>query len=291
MLARFSKSPPGGKLTTLHSFDGTDGSYPYAELVQASDGSLYGTTFQGGVNDDGTVFTVAAGGKLTTLHSFDGTDGEEPVEALVQATDGDFYGTTKSGGAHYVGTVFKMTLEGTLTTLYTFDGAGDGEFPYDGLVQATDGDLYGTTGGAARGHGSVFKITTGGKLTTLYAFIGTDGDAPLGGLLQATNGTFYGTTNDGGAYRDGTVFSLSVGLGPFVKTQPTSGKVGAVVMILGNNLTGATSVTFNGTAAKFKVVSGSEITSKVPTGASSGKVKVKTPSGTLVSNVVFRLVR
>ena len=63
----------------------------------------------------------------------------------------------------------------------------------------------------------------------------------------------------------GTVFSLSVGLGPFVETQPTSGKVGAAVKILGTNLTGATSVTFNGTAAVFKVVSASLITTTVPT--------------------------
>ena len=279
----------GGALTTLHNFDGSGGSYPYAQLVQSSNGSFYGTTFQGGANNDGTVFKITAGGRLTSLHSFDGTDGEEPVEALVQATDGDFYGTTKGGGAHYLGTVFKITSGGTLTTLYTFDGDGNGEFPYDGLVQATDGDLYGTTGGAARGDGSIFKITTAGKLTTLYAFDGKDGDAPLGGLLQATNGTFYGTTNGGGADGDGTVFSVAVGLGPFVETLPSSGKVGTAVIILGDNLTGASGVTFHGTPANFQVVSNSEITTKVPNGATSGKVKVKLPSGTLLSNVIFRV--
>jgi hypothetical protein len=78
-----------------------------------------------------------------------------------------------------------------------------------------------------------------------------------------------------------------VGLGPFVETQTASGKVGAAVKILGTNLTGATSVTFNGTAAIYKVVSSSEITTKVPTGASTGYVTVKTPSGTLTSNQQF----
>jgi hypothetical protein len=78
-------------------------------------------------------------------------------------------------------------------------------------------------------------------------------------------------------------------LGPFAETLPTSGKVGAAVMILGTDLTGATSVTFNGTAAVFKVVSSSEITTTVPTGATTGEVKVETPSSTLSSNVLFRV--
>ena len=87
----------------------------------------------------------------------------------------------------------------------------------------------------------------------------------------------------------GTIFSLSVGLGPFVELQATSGKVGAAVNILGTDLTGATSVTFHGTAAVFKVVSASVIKTTVPQGATTGTVEVKTPRGTLKSNVVFRV--
>jgi len=102
-------------------------------------------------------------------------------------------------------------------------------------------------------------MTPSGKLTTLHCFDGTDGESPLAALVQATNGDLYGTTFGGGANNDGAVFSLSVGLGRFVMTQPTSGKVGAAVKILGTDLTGATSVTFNGTAAVFEVVSSSLI--------------------------------
>ncbi len=85
--------------------------------------------------------------------------------------------------------------------------------------------------------------------------------------MQDTNGILYGTVRGGGAgYPNcpgtcgGVVFSLDMGLGPFVKTLPTSGKVKAKVKILGTDLTGATSVTFNGTPAIFKVASSSEIT-------------------------------
>jgi uncharacterized protein (TIGR03437 family) len=72
-----------------------------------------------------------------------------------------------------------------------------------------------------------------------------------------------------------------------VKIEPTSGIVGADVKILGSELTGATSVTFNGDAATFTVVSSSEISTTVPAGATTGKVQVVTPGGTLSSNVNF----
>jgi uncharacterized repeat protein (TIGR03803 family) len=182
-----------------------------------------------------------------------------------------------------------------LTTLHSFNGT-DGSAPYAGLVQATDGDLYGTTdlGGANGSNGTVFKITPSGTLTMLYSFCSqsgcTDGINPHAGLVQDTNGDFYGTTVDGGTNNNGTLFRLSVGLGPFVKTQPPNGKVGAAVEILGTNLTGATSVSFNGTAAVFTVLSPSLITTTVPAGASSGEVQVVTPSGTLSSHASFRVV-
>jgi hypothetical protein len=110
-------------------------------------------------------------------------------------------------------------------------------------------------------------------------------------LFQATNGTFYGTAQTGGAKNDGTVFGLTVGLSPFVETRPTLGKVGTEVIILGTNLNGATSVNFNGTTAMFTVVSSSEITTTVPTGASTGQVNVKIPGRTVSSNVLFRVTK
>jgi uncharacterized repeat protein (TIGR03803 family) len=290
-----------GTLTTLYSFcsqsDCTDGGNPAAALVQASNGGLYGTTSNGGANFYyGTIFEISPTGTLTTLHSFDGMDGGYPSAALVQASNGNFYGTTSSGGSSLnYGTVFEITSSGTLTTLYSFcslSGCVDGENPDAPLVQATDGNFYGTTAyGGAEGAGTVFEITASGTLTTLHSFEGTDGEGPYGALTQDTNGTFYGTTRAGGsgACYDGcgTVFSVSVGLGPFVETQPTSGKVGAAVKILGTNLKGAKSVSFNGTAATFTVLSSSEISTAVPAGATTGKVQVTTSAGPLTSNVNF----
>jgi uncharacterized repeat protein (TIGR03803 family) len=298
------KITPGGALTTLHSFCSkggcSDGATPNAGLVQGTDGNFYGTTAQGGTKYAGTIFKITPSGTLTTLHNFCSqslcTDGEDPYAGLTQATDGNFYGTTYQGGANSVGTVFRITPRGTLTTLYSFcsqSGCTDGWGPYTTLVQGTDGNFYGTTYSGAFPPETVFKITPSGTLTTLHTFCQqsacTDGTFPVAELFLDTNGNLYGATEGGGTHNYGTVFSLSVGLSPFAITQPASGKVGKVVEILGTDLTGATSVSFNGTAAPFTVVSNSFITTTVPTSASTGFVTVTTPSATLTSNKKFRV--
>ena len=228
----------GGELTTLHSFDGTDGSEPLGGLVQAQDGDLYGTTFNGGANDNcptvgcGTVFKMTTGGAVTTLYSFcsqsNCTDGATPYAGLAQGGDGDFYGTTVAGGnttpywTGGAGTVFKITPAGELTILHTFTGT-DGAAPSAALVQGSDGNFYGTTqyGGTnnscgSGGCGTIFRMTPEGTLTTLYSFCAegypcTDGDLPAGGLVQISDGEFYGSSG-GGAHDDGTIFRLIVSL-------------------------------------------------------------------------------
>ena len=107
-----------GKLRTLYSFCAqqscADGAYPYAGLIQATNGNFYGTTSAGGASHWGTVFAITAGGRLGTLHSFcskkNCTDGADPVGGLLQASDGNFYGTTTEGGAYEAGTIFRLSL-------------------------------------------------------------------------------------------------------------------------------------------------------------------------------------
>jgi uncharacterized repeat protein (TIGR03803 family) len=222
---------PAGVLTTLVSFDGTNGYCPQAGLVRGSDGNFYGTTFDGGTNGDGTVFQLTPSGVLTTLLSFSGTNGANPQAGLVQGNDGNFYGTTTySGGAHgdatpwdsvvysgteppigaaSVATVFKITSAGGLTTLYSFVST-NGYDPNAGLVEGIDGNFYGTTvAGGVNGYGTVFRITPAGALTTLVSFNGANGSLPVAPLVQGSDSNFYGTTYYGGAYNDGTVFEMT----------------------------------------------------------------------------------
>jgi uncharacterized repeat protein (TIGR03803 family) len=254
-------------LTTLYTFCSqpacADGSNPSAPLIQGADGNLYGTTSGGGTNCPlppgltsycGTVFEITPQGALTTIYNFcpetDCTDGGQPEGPLVQGTDGNLYGTTSTGGVDGGGTIFRLTAQGELTTLYNFDY---GSFPSSfslAVVQATNGDFYGATYGG-----------------------GITGEA--------------GTDCDGYC---GTLYSLSVGLGPFVETLPTSGKVGAQIKILGTDLTGATSVSFNGVEAPFEVISHSLISATVPEGATTGFVTVTTSAyTTLKSNARFQV--
>lgn len=232
-----------GTLTTL-SASGSLGSAN--SLVQASDGNFYGTTFDGGFNNWGTIFEITPSGAftVTTFQDLDGNYGIDPNGGLIQATDGNFYGTTQLGGENGsdFGTVFKVTPGGTLTTLHTF-AISDGVKPMAGLVQAADGNFYGTTtfGGAGNcpflaalspsGCGTVFKITVAGTFTLLYNF-GTkssaaealaDGANPIAGLIQAIDGDFYGMTASGGIASCQGSFNVvgAGGCGTIFKITPT----------------------------------------------------------------------
>jgi uncharacterized repeat protein (TIGR03803 family) len=297
-----------GELTTLYNFCNPTcaSAWSPSGLTLASDGNFYGVA-NGGANVNGTVFKMTPSGTLTTLHSFDLTDGSIPVGPLVQATNGYLYGVTLSGGTGvnracaYIGsglcgTIFKISTSGTFTTVHEFAGR-DGANPDAGLVLASDGNLYGTTyagGNNSNNAGTVFVISpASGALATLYDFCSQtyclDGGNPFMPLLQATNGVLYGTTRFGGTQTNGIFFSLSRGLRPFVQTIPAQGNAGTNVLILGNGLTGATNVTFRGVPAAFNVVSDTEITATVPTGAATGAVVVTTPSASLASDVAFRI--
>ena len=304
-----------GKFTTLYSFcsqpNCLDGASPYGGLVQGIDGNFYGTTQYGGdrtcnnsISTCGTLFRITPRGILTTLYVFHGPDGAFPQVGLVQARDGNLYGTTNGGGfsvcALGCGTVFKITPAGILTTLHRF-ALTDGANPISGLVQSTGGNLFGTTysGGDLScdpdfGCGTVFGITPSGTLMTVHNFTGLDGSGPTNGPIQATNGLLYGTTISGGSiscYRGcGTVFSLDMGLAPFVAFVQAAGKVGETAQILGQGFEGTTEVSFNGTPANFNVASGTYLTATVPDGATTGYVTVTTPTAVLKSNVPFRVI-
>lgn len=291
------KITTSGTLTPLHQFTGSagsDGCSPYTPLTLGNDGNFYGTTNVGGtsVYQAGTIFRISPAGTLKLLHSFADTDGYQP-NGLVLGTDGNFYGTTSAGGGTVgYGVIFKITPAGTFTSLYTFaGGTGDGAQPYAGLVQATNGKFYGvTTYGGANGVGTIFGGNAASGFSVLYSFVqNTTGEIPSAPLFQRTDGLLYGDTFRGGSNGEGTFFSESLGLHPFVSLSPTSGKVGNLISIFGQGLTGSTAVYFGGTSALFSILSDTYITAYVPARAETEFVTLTTPGGTLTSNKKFRV--
>ncbi len=212
------KMTASGVLTSLYGFTGgNDGGYPYAGVIQGSDGNLYGTTLEFGAYGFGTAFRLTPNGTLDTLASFDITNGAFPQAGLIQGTDGNLYGSTFDGGSNGFGTVFSLTTNGTLTTLCTFNYT-NGSNPGATLIQGSDGNFYGTaSSGGAGGQGTAFRITTNGAVTTLLLFDGLNGGDPEAPMVQASDGNFYGTTAQGGTGfnptaggGNGAIFRLTV---------------------------------------------------------------------------------
>jgi uncharacterized repeat protein (TIGR03803 family) len=227
------KISTNGAITTLVSFNGTNGANPQSGLLRADDGNFYGTTVNGGTNGGwGTVFKITPAGTLTTLVSFTGTNGAAPMSAPRRGVDGCLYGTTSAGGINFdgtpytgLGTVFKITPAGEMLNLHYFTGyPNDGAQPtFGGLTQGSDGCYYGTTQrGGANASGTIFRISPEGTLSVLYSFsrpdyntqTNTDGYSPAAGVVQASDGSFYGVTMDGGLFGRGAIFRLTVQADP-----------------------------------------------------------------------------
>lgn len=220
LCAALSITAPAQSLTTLLTFNGSNGSNPEALTIGAN-GNLYGAANQLGLGLGGSIFEITTAGTLIDqyyFNSFDPSGGEYPNGGLVQTANRNFYGTTSNGGVNTggngAGTVFKIA-EGKVITLYAFcskANCADGAYPYAGLVQARNGNFYGTTyqGGTSTnciapgsGCGTIFEITPAGELTTLYSFCPEkncpDGYYPYGALVQGQDGNFYGTAYEGGS--------------------------------------------------------------------------------------------
>src|SRR3954447_14588950 len=266
------KITPTGTLTTLHTFNGLDGTAPSTELVLGNDGNFYGTVKSGASNKpgalaaNGAVYSITPSGTFKIVYSFlliD--DGYNPAAPLIKGADGNFYGTT-STGLSTAGTVFKVTPGGTLTTIHKFSSATDGSAPGK-LIQGSDGNFYGTTeSGGPNSRGTAFKVTPTGTFTVLKAFDNSANGFPAGvALVQASDGNFYGTSVTGGT-NGGLVFRLTPAGAYTVLysfTGATDGASPQAPLIIGadGNLYGTTSAggvgaadaTFRGSGTVFKV--------------------------------------
>ena len=288
---------PGGiyKITQAGVFSIINTSTPgdvRAPLIQATDGYFYGAAAAGGAHDCGDVFKMSTTGSFQVIYDFDYVNGCSPYAPLVQGTDGNFYGTTAYGGLAGEGVIYKLTAKGVITVLRHLSDTV-APTPFAGLVSATDGNLYGATVGAGAGYGVLFRITKVGVYTPLY-IVPNDysgvGRFPYSTPIQHTNGKIYGLMYVGGSQDNGTLYSLDIGLAPFVRALSPSGTPGTTVEILGQAFTGTTTVKFGGAAASATIVSGTYLTAVVPANGVTGLITVTTPTGTLKSNTTFKVL-
>jgi uncharacterized repeat protein (TIGR03803 family) len=197
------KLDTAGNETVLHAFTGSsDGRLPQGPLLLDVDGSLYGTTYQGGDLSCGSffgcgvVFKIDAAGSYSVLHTFELTDGASPYVGLARDSQGNLYGTTAFGGTRDYGVIFEIDTAGNYSTLYNFNlnkvGVNPGE-----VVVDPQGLVYTTTTGSAGGSGTVLKLHSTGAATVLHTFENSDGAAPFR-LLLTKSGVLYGSTLEGG---------------------------------------------------------------------------------------------
>ncbi|MFL5237803.1 MAG: choice-of-anchor tandem repeat GloVer-containing protein [Rhizomicrobium sp.] len=201
-----------GRFSVLHTFEITDGSYPYGSMIRDTLGNLYGTTFYGGTSHNctygcGVVWKLAADGAFSVLHNFTGSpDGAQPEGRLARDHAGNLYGTTAYGGyfdsSGGYGTIFKVASDGTETVLYSFTNGVDNRHPSSGVRRDKRGNLYGTTSWQLTS--TVFRLAPDGKLTTISNLGADDPEGDL--FLTHNSGRIYGTTYAGGA---GTVYELT----------------------------------------------------------------------------------
>jgi uncharacterized repeat protein (TIGR03803 family) len=208
---RLVREGEGRIFSPLYSFGSQehDGANPYARVLFGPDGLLYGTTYNGGAEDSGTVFSLrppATACKTalcpwleTVLYNFTGgADGAGPAYGdLAFDQDGNIYGTTVGGGSGW-GVVFKLTRSGsgwTESVLWNFTGGSDGGLPFGGVISDNAGNLYGTTNsGGTNESGTVYELSptqSGWSETTLYSFTGEYGDG-AGSLIMDAHGNLFG---------------------------------------------------------------------------------------------------
>jgi uncharacterized repeat protein (TIGR03803 family) len=204
----------------------SNGSHPFGSLMQASDGKLYGMTFQGGAYT-GVLFQFDPNNSTYTKKiDFGGTNGLLPYGSLIEATDGMIYGMSYLGGTNFTGNLFQYNIAtSTCTNKFSFTGT-EGTRPMGSLMQSLDGKLYGMTyDGGANNQGVLFQYD---PATSAYSkkldFAGAaNGSKPKGSLMQASDGKLYGMTNQGGLFDAGILFQYNPSISSFAKKTEFGG--------------------------------------------------------------------
>ena len=208
------KVTTGGNLTVIkHLSSTTDGTYPQSDLIQAKDGSFYGTCYGGGQYGGGTIFKIAGNNFTVVKHFSLSADGGYPYGGLMQYNDSTFYGITRTSGAKGGGTIYKLTKSGAYTIVHALDYNIEGNASSSVPVKGNDGSLYAMTSlGGTFNYGIIFKTTTAGVFTVINTFSGsTIGNTPYSSFIKGKDSAYYCTTSAGGAYGYGSIVKICGG--------------------------------------------------------------------------------
>lgn len=285
---------PAGTFTVLHTFDPTAEGATLLGLVEASDGNLYGTTV-GAQTLLTCIFRLTMSGQFTLLHPFH--YGQFTVSAPFQASNGKLYGTLSRFESNAEAGLFEMNLSGTGFQQFALPGPFDESIRP--LTEASDGNLWATMpGGGSSSDGALIKLSLSGNPLQTVSFQGANGSVPNSPAFQSSNGEIVGTTSSGGSVGNdktpsGVVFNLDAGLAApkpvLAVLNPSSGGVGAKVIIYGDHVVGTTQVRFNGVTASYKVLNAHTILATVPSGATTGPIAATNAGGVTVSTRIFTI--
>jgi uncharacterized repeat protein (TIGR03803 family) len=218
-------------ITKKVDFDTSTGNYPRGTLFQASNGNLYGTTYEGGTNYQGAIFEYnISANTLTKKVDLIDTTGSYPYGDFIQASNGKLYGMTSYGGTYYYGTLIEFDItSGNITRKIDFDRPF-GISPRGSLLKASNGKLYGVTyqGGTIDG-GTLFEfdIASFSLTTKVNLGYGPNGTIPVGPLLKAASGKLYGLTTYGGSKGMGVLYEFDTSSYTFTKKADFNGINGA----------------------------------------------------------------
>ncbi len=311
----------GSGYKIIYGFVDATGFGPNTGVVQGSDGKLYGATSAGGTNSNGVIYRVSTSGTgYTVLYNLASTSTDGAPNTLIRATNGNLYGSSFGGGNGNQGDIWELTSANAYSDYLFSNSTNLGSNPAGPVVQHTNGTIYGTnSSGGVTGVGVFFSenigasafaslVTQSGKEGAKVGILGqgfsTSSVVKFGGT-QATTKTLSGTTFITATVPTGALTgAVTVTTGTTTLTTPQSfrvtpvltsftpstGPVGTVVTINGNGLQQTTKVTFNGKSASFTVVSDSQVTATVPTGATTGKIAVTTKGGTANSATNFTVM-